>query len=44
MAKVISEDVGAFYQHYPKVAAIVTAYLGNVSYVTTPKYTVRKIF
>ncbi len=25
MAKVISEGVGAFYQHYPKVAAIVTA-------------------
>jgi len=25
MAKMISEDVGVFYQHYPKVAAIVTA-------------------
>ena len=26
MAKVISQDVGAFYQHYPKVAIIVTAH------------------
>lgn len=25
MDKVVSEDVGVFYQHYPKVAAIVTA-------------------
>jgi flavin reductase (DIM6/NTAB) family NADH-FMN oxidoreductase RutF len=25
MAKVISEDIGAYYQHYPRVAAIVTA-------------------
>jgi len=25
MAKVISEGVGAFYQHYPRVAAIITA-------------------
>jgi len=25
MAKVISEGIGAFYQHYPRVAAIVTA-------------------
>ncbi len=25
MDKVISEDTGAFYQHYPKVATIVTA-------------------
>ncbi len=29
MAKVISEGVGAFYQHYPKVAAIVTAQAGG---------------
>jgi len=26
MAKVISEGIGAFYQHYPKVATIVTAH------------------
>ena len=26
MAKVVSQDVGAFYQHYPKVAIIVTAH------------------
>ena len=26
MAKVVSQDVGAFYQHYPKVAMIVTAH------------------
>ena len=26
MEKVISESIGAFYQHYPKVAVIVTAY------------------
>jgi len=26
MAKVISQDVGAFYQHYPKAAIIVTAH------------------
>jgi len=26
VAKVISQDVGAFYQHYPKVAIIVTAH------------------
>lgn len=25
MAKVVSEDIGAFYHHYPRVAAIVTA-------------------
>ena len=25
MAKVISEDIGEFYQHYPNIAAIVTA-------------------
>ena len=29
MTKVISEGVGAFYQHYPKVAAIVTAQAGG---------------
>ena len=26
MTKVISEGIGAFYQHYPRVAAIVTAH------------------
>lgn len=29
MAKVITENIGAFYQHYPKVAAIVTAQAGG---------------
>jgi flavin reductase (DIM6/NTAB) family NADH-FMN oxidoreductase RutF len=29
MAKVVSEDIGAFYHHYPRVAAIVTAQAGG---------------
>ncbi len=29
MAKVVSEDIGAFYQHYPRVAVIVTAHAGG---------------
>jgi flavin reductase (DIM6/NTAB) family NADH-FMN oxidoreductase RutF len=29
MANIISEDVGAFYQHYPKVAVVVTASAGG---------------
>ena len=29
MEKVISESIGAFYQHYPRVAVIVTAHAGD---------------
>lgn len=29
MGKIISEDVGAFYQHYPKIAVVVTASAGG---------------
>ena len=29
MEKVISEDIGAFYQHYPRVAVVVTAAAGS---------------
>jgi flavin reductase (DIM6/NTAB) family NADH-FMN oxidoreductase RutF len=29
MAKIISEDIGAFYHHYPRVATIVTAQAGG---------------
>jgi len=29
MAKVIAEDIGAFYHHYPRVAAIITSHSGD---------------
>lgn len=29
MAKVVSEDIGAFYQHYPRVTVVVTAHAGG---------------
>ena len=29
MDRVVTEDIGAFYQHYPKVAVIVTAHAGG---------------
>ena len=40
MAKVVSEGVGAFYQHYPKVAAIVTAQAkGKTNAMTVDRHT-----